>query len=268
VTAEISLPVFDRETARARVLLGTVLPLLEVLVRERPFVAQRLARTTGTVQIEARGDRVAARLHFGEGGLRVEQGAGQADVRCVFSDVTALNAFFAGRPALPRVTPAWGLVRARLLLEALRVLVELRVLGTPAPRGHTSMNRAERALRVKLTLELVTRALSQLHREGWEPITRFAAASPERVYQWTVGEHIATYLRVHDGRVKAGRGVYDRRRPFVHFRFADVDAAFAALSAEGLTPKLFGDERVQTLGSPEYARRMGVLVHEVDALLA
>ncbi len=50
---------------------------------------------------------------------------------------------------------------------------------------------------------------------------------PDRIYQFSVEpEGIAAYLRVRGGQTKAGRGVYQRRRPFVHMRFR----AWTALS--------------------------------------
>ncbi len=268
--ATSEVPAFDREAVRARVLLSTVLPLLEVLSRARPEVAQRIGRSPGTVQIEAKGSDVAARLCFSEtSGLRVEQGRGEADVRCVFADPAALSAFFAGRPALPRIEPAWGLKKARLLLEAVRLLVELRVLEPPSARARASMTRGERTMRVRLVLEVVTRALARLHREGWEPIVALAEKSPDRVYQWTVGDKdIGVWIRMHDGRVRAGRGVYTKRRPFVHYSFPDVDAAFEVLTATTSSMEGFKKGRVETYGSPEYARKMAVLLQKVDALLA
>jgi hypothetical protein len=268
---------FDRETVRARVLVSTVLPLLEILSRARPEVAQRIARASGTVQIEASGSDVAARLCFGDGAVRISQGEGESDVRAVFADVAALNAFFAGRAVLPRLVRkpgapkgiTGGIGRARLLVECLRLLVELRVLEPPSARARAQMTRMERALRVRLVLEVVTRALSRLHREGWEPIVSLAETSPDRVYQWSVGDaDIAVWLRMREGRVRAGRGIYTQRRPFVHFSFPDVDAAFDVLTTAESSMKGFRGGRVETYGSPEYARKMGVLLQRVDELLA
>jgi hypothetical protein len=130
------------------------------------------------------------------------------------------------------------------------------------------MTRMDRLLRVRLVLEVVTRALSRLHREGWAPIVDLAADSPDRVYQWTVGDaDIASYVRMSTGRVKAGRGIYLRRRPFVHYLFPDVDAAFEVLMATESSMGAFKSGRVETFGSPEYARKMGIILQQVDALL-
>ena len=55
---------------------------------------------------------------------------------------------------------------------------------------------------------------------------------PDRIYQFTVGDmsnpDIACYLRVKGGNTKAGRGVYERKSPFVNFHFS-IDGAFNVL---------------------------------------
>jgi hypothetical protein len=260
---------FDVETARARVLCETVLPLLEPLATARPEIAERLAHASGVVQIEADGSDVAARLMLGDARVRVAQGRGDADVRCVFGDVGAMNAFFAGRPALPRLKPVWAIAKGRLLLETGRLLAALRVLEPPSARARAHMTRAERALRVRLVLTLVTRAIAQLRREGWEPAIDLSAGSPERVYQWKVsGGEIASWLRVEDGRIDTGVGLFEGRRPFVTFAFPDVDAAFDVLMATEGSIEGFKAGRVETTGSPEYARKVSLVMQKVDALLA
>ncbi len=258
----------ERERLRARVFLRSVLPLLEVVVREQPALSPWLYGARGVVQLEAAGSDLGARLVFDKGRLAIEPvPAGGADLRFVFRDVTALNAFFAGKPVLPRIEPFGGLRTPLLLARTLRLLAALRVLEPPAP-GASPPDAVERALRVRLVLYLVTRALSSLHRDGYGPMRELSEGSPERVYQWTVGgSDIAAYLRVHAGRVKAGRGVYARRRPFVHFVFPDPDAAFAVLMATGSQMSGFRGGRVQTFGSPEYTRKIALLMQKVDELL-
>jgi hypothetical protein len=260
---------FDAEAARARVMLGAVLPLLEPLSRARSDVARRLSRTRGIVQLEAQGSDVAARLCMRSDGLRVEEGRGSAvDVRCVWATNAALAGFFAGKPALPQLTPAYGLRHAVLLFECVRMLAELRVLEPPSARARARMSREEQALRVELVLQLLMRALSRLHKEGWTEMTELADASPERVYQWVVGgSDIAVFLRMQDGRVQSGRGIYPHREPFVRFAFPSVEAAFDVLMATESSMSGFRGGRVETTGSPEYARKMGLLMQKVDAFL-
>jgi hypothetical protein len=260
---------FDRDLARARVIVGTVLPLLVPVSRARPDLAKRMSATRGTLQIEASGVDLGARLHFTSSGLRVEPATPDAaDVRCVFDGPLALARFFSGQAALPRLSGAASMASARLLAESVRLLAALRILQPPSARARAKMSRDERALRVALVLELVVRALSQLHAEGWPPLVALAEASPERVYQWSVGDApIAVFLRMKDGRVHSGRGVYDKRAPFVHVAFPDVDAAFEVMMATDSSMEGFRGGRVETFGSPEYARKMALLMQMVDALL-
>jgi hypothetical protein len=246
-----------REALRTRVFLRAVLPLLEVIEAERPP-----ARIQARVQIAVAESGEGAALCWREGRFSVEQGvSGAAEVCCTFRDRAALNRFFAGRPSLPRIA---GLRRPRLLLRALRLLASLRILQPgPAPD-----RRDERARRVRLLLYLVTRAMAELYRGGHPEMVELVDRSPERVYQWTVeNPSIGAYLRMAPGRVKAGRGRYAARRPFVCFRFADVDDAFAVLTATGSQMAGVRSGALIAEGSPEYVRKIGAMMQKVDALL-
>ena len=72
---------------------------------------------------------------------------------------------------------------------------------------------------------------------------------------------------MREGRVKAGRGTYPHRRPFVHFVFPTVDAAFRVLTEAGspMTGVACGD--VRTEGSPEYSRKVSRVLQRLDHLL-
>jgi hypothetical protein len=249
-----------REVLRARLFLRAVLPLVEVMLERRPSLGWPFLRASARVQLEVRGSDVGAALLLRRGALWVEQGvAPRADVRCRFRDLSSLNAFFSGRPALPRVS---GLRHPLLLLGTARLLAALRILHPQqAPAPH------ERALRVELLLLLVTRALAELHRGGHPEMVDLVARSPERVYQWSVGGGDGAYLRMQDGRIKAGRGTYTRRQPFVHFVFRDVDAALSVLTATGSQMTGLRAGLVQTVGSPEYTRKISLLMQKVDELL-
>ena len=247
------LAVFDAAASRARVFCGTLLPLLEPLARARPDLAGGLMRAKGVVQLEAKDTDAAARLRIGDARVIIEQGRGDADVSCVFSDAGAMNAFFAGKTVLPRVTPAWGLARARLLFEAVRLLANLRVL------------------------ELLTRAVAQLADERWEPATRLLSRGGERLYTWTVrgDETLSVYLaqrRAPPGpaRLEAGRGSFEPagQRPFVSFEFADVDAAFDLLVARDDLRAGIAARRLVARGSPETAIALLIVLQRADALLA
>jgi hypothetical protein len=251
-----------REAMRAQVFLRSVLPLVEVMVAEDPTLASQLGQNA-TVQIQVAGSVTGARLCARGGAIAVEQGVRpDAHVRCEFTDLRALNSFFAGRLALPRLIGA--LRHPLMVVGAARLLASLRILHPQAAPASPTL----RALRVKLLLYLCTRALAELHRQGHPLMRELVDESPERVFQWTVqSAGIGAFLRMQAGRVKAGRGIYSRRRPFVSFVFPDPEAALAVLTTSKSQMSLVRGGQVQTLGSPEYTRKISLLMQKVDELL-
>lgn len=250
---------------RARVHLGVVLPLLEVVARERRDVASRLGSITGRVTIRGPGEDLDATIVVDRGDVTVEHGT-PGDVTCTFRDVESLDAFFSGRPALPSVAPF--LRHPVLLAKAAWLLSTLRVLQPRSRRALARETPADRALRVRLVLYLVTAAMSRLAKDGFEPARELARQSPDRVYQWTVGgTDVGAWLRVNDGRVRSGRGVYAHRRPFVAFAFRDMDAAHRVITAQASQMESYTEGLVATSGSPEYVRKVTLVMQKVDALM-
>ena len=257
-----SLPI-QREALRARVNLFALLPLLEVVLAERPAEGRLFGSVTGVIQIEARGSEHAAHLAFCAGRLSVVPRLHPApDVRCTFRDVAAMNAFFAGRAELPRIE---GLRHPVLIARAGALLSSLRIL---AP-GATHADAAERALHVRLVIELAPRALAELCRGGHPETAHLVAESPDRVYQWSVDRTtIASFLRMREGRVRWGRGTYAARPPFVRFLFPSVEAAYRVLTGTGAEVDAVARGDVATEGSPEYSRKVSRLLQRTDQLLA
>jgi len=253
--------VTERDELRARLFLRAVLPLLETVVARSPSYGRSFVDVQARVRFRAAATPHSALLTFAAGKLTVgrdTQEKPQIDVN--FPDLRALNTFFAGGLTLPRVS---GLHHSLLLAKLLRLLLSLQVLKPGPPPSDP----AERALRVRLVLQLVTRALAELHLAGFAPMTDLVADSPERVYQWTVGSSdIAFWLRMQAGKVKQGAGVYARRAPFVHFAFRDVDSALGIFGSSEHMSGVRGGA-VQTFGSPEYTRKVAYLMQCVDALL-
>lgn len=257
---------------RARLFLRAVLPLVQVAAERRGALARGLASATGTVSFEGPDPSLRARLRF-EGGLARalppdEAPGADADLTFGFRDLARMNDFFAGRPAVPAVRPWLGLRSPALLAATGKALLSLRVLEPRPPEALSRESPEERALRVRMLLFLVTASLAQLHRDGFPELLDLSRGSPDRVYQWSVeGTDIATFVRMRDGRFRAGRGVYAHRSPFVHFVFRDLDAAHAVLTAQGSQMTGFRDGLIATHGSPEYARKLGLLMQRVDELL-
>lgn len=101
----------------------------------------------------------------------------------------------------------------------------------------------EQYLKVKMSLYLITSALSQATKLGWQPMVDWCAKQSDRIYQFKVGATfdkdgkeiypaIAAYFRVKAGHTKAGRGEYTRRRPFVLLDFPNPDSCLAVLTGK------------------------------------
>jgi hypothetical protein len=74
-------------------------------------------------------------------------------------------------------------------------------------------------------------------------------------------------LRLKAGKTKAGKGLYSRKRPFVHMRFGSVDAALKILLREAEFVEGVDKGYVSIEGSPEYAARLNDLMMRVQALI-
>lgn len=255
-----------RELLRARVFLRALVPLLELIVRDHPSMARAFAKVRASVRIAVDDSPLATRLDFDASVLTVthesSRDAGPADLEFGFKNIAALNAFFGGALVLPSVT---GALRHPLLLTRVaRLFATLQMLQPQeAPPDAPA-----RALRVTLLLYLVTRALAELRHGGHPGMNALTSASPDRLYQWTVArEGIVAWLRMKDGKVLSGRGPCLAREPFVHFVFPDVDAALAVLTATGSQMDGVRGGAVEVIGSPEYSRKISLLMQQVDQLL-
>jgi len=78
---------------------------------------------------------------------------------------------------------------------------------------------------------------------------------------------IAAYLRVKAGKTKAGRGVYARRRPFVHFRFQTVDGALKVLLKEVEFVEAVEKGCVAVDGAPEYSAQLNDMMAALQGMM-
>jgi len=256
------------EYLRARLFLRAALPVVKVMLEDDPATAKRFANVVAVVQFEARNQprRVGAYVRFDHGEATIVQGFARddllhPDVTLSFPSLARLNDFFAGKTVLPGIK---GLKDPLLVANVVRLLLGLKLmLPTARPKDP-----AKRALKVKLTLYMITTALSQYNKGGDPDMRRWTGKQPDRVYQFSVEpEGIAAYLRVRAGQTKAGRGVYQRRRPFVHFRFHGVDGALAVMNREVEFVDGVGKGLVRIDGAPEYAANLNDYMMRVQALL-
>lgn len=98
----------------------------------------------------------------------------------------------------------------------------------------------EQYMKVKMSLYMITTAMSKANMAGYEPMKKWTEKQTDRIYQFRVGPtivdgkeifpEIGAYLRVKYGKSKAGRGVYKRKSPFVLFDFPNPEGCMAILT--------------------------------------
>lgn len=246
---------------RTRIFLRSALPLVKVLVEDRPQYRRLLKNATGAVQFCARDTEQAAWIQVEDGVLDVKQGQVEGPaVRLTFATARDLNDFFAGKLVLPRVQ---GLRRLPTLVRVVPLLLKLKMLLPEV----VPQEPAEKALKVKMLVYMVTNALSQLNKGGDPTMVKLVAKSPDRIYQWTVENGgPAAWLRMKAGNTKAGRGTYTRRRPFVHMIFADMDGAFDVLTQRVSIVDAVRHNKLRMEGAMEYGKEIGALMQRIEVI--
>lgn len=246
---------------RARIFLRSALPLVKVVVQERPRYRKLLFKARGVVQFAAGDSEQAAWIELGDGTIDVKQGLHpNPSITVKFKELKGLNTFFAGGTALPSIQRFAGMAS---LLRVVPLLLKLKILMPNA----MPKDAAGKALKVKMLLYMVSNALSQLNKGGDEAMVKLVKSSPERVFQWTVeGGGPAAYLRMRGGLTKAGRGTYARRRPYVHMIFPDIDGAFDVLTQKVGTVDAVRYHKLRMEGAMEGGKEVGVLMQRVEAL--
>lgn len=238
----------------AKLFFNAAFPVMQVLLDDVPKQKEAFRDVNGIVQFGAKNDDelLACHLIFDHGTVTVAQGPSeQYDLALTFSSVGKMNALLKGGMAMPSIK---GLKNFSLLTKFLGLLMGLTIMSpSKRPKDFTGQS-----LKVKMSLYMVTRALSQYNKLGDPSMQEFCLRQPDRIYQFTVenGEekdHIACYLRIKAGKSKSGHGVYTRRSPFVHFRFLSVEGAMAVLLKEVEFVEAVEKGYVETIGSPEYA---------------
>jgi len=238
----------------AKLFFNAAFPVMQVLLDDDPKLKEKFKETAGTVQFGAKndGELIACHLVFDHGKVTVVQGpAEKPDISLTFSSVAKMNALLRGGLAMPSIK---GISNFGLLSRVLSLLMGLMIMS-PSKRPKDF---AGQSLKVKMSLYMITRALSQFNKLGDPSMQEFCQRQPDRIYQFTVENgddkaYIACYLRIKAGKSKSGHGVYTRRTPFVHFRFSSVQGAIAVLLKEVEFVEGVEKGYVETIGSPEYA---------------
>lgn len=168
-----------------------------------------------------------------------------ADIEVInfeFKSIKSLLGVFKGNSPMEMLGIVAPLLKNIFKKATLKFLFLMLTMTKMMPSNNPGIDQPwEQYLKVKMSLYMITTALSQANKMGWEPMVRWTAKQTDRIYQFKVGATrddqgkeiyppIAAYLRVKGGRSKAGRGEYTRKRPFVLFDFPNPDGCLAVLS--------------------------------------
>lgn len=247
----------ERELLTAALFFQAAFPVMKVPLEDDPRMKKKFRNVSACIQFSAdnNGDTLGCCLIFDKGELRVVQDlCEKPDIVLHFSSVKKMNTMLSGGAALPKIK---GLFRLGLLVKVMGLLLSL-MLMMPSSRPKDPL---KKYLKVKMSLYMITTALSRYNKLGAPDMTEWTKHQPDRIYQFTVNddrceEPIAAYLRVKAGKTKAGRGTYTRRKPFVHFQFNGIDGALKVLLKDVEFVEGVEKNCVVVDGAPEYSARL------------
>ena len=253
----------ERDLLATRIILRAVLPVAKVVMEDGPAMAKKFEGVSGIFQLAAKheGEEIGAYFQVEDGVLQVVQGICEnPDIRFTFSKPEALNAFLTGGVALPKIK---GLKNLSLLMKFVGLLLSLTILmPNKKPKDPEKIR-----LKVKMVMYMITTALSQYNKGGDPEMVKWTGKQPDRIYQMSCGNEIAAYVRVKAGKSKAGRGIYLRKRPFVHMKFSDPEGAMKVFLNEVEFVEGVEKGYVNVEGAPEYGAHLNDFMQRIQALI-
>ena len=276
-----------KEKITSELILRSIFPVMKVLLADDPKVAAKFAGIDAVVQVGAQEegeDYYGAYLVFDSSKdpslcLDVKQGKypEKPTVELTFKTLKDMNGMFTGAMNGAIVGAILKTVFKGHAGLFLKVLINLFLGLTKMLPSFVPKNDAEKKMKLKLSLYMVSSALSvynKLADKYDDPDVKAYRAwmmQPKRVYQFIVGDEanpdVACFMMVQAGQSKCGRGVYERRRPFVTFHFKDVDGALKVVGGE--VPFVESAEKgyITMFGSPEYSATLNDYMARIQAIL-
>ncbi|MEG1304009.1 MAG: hypothetical protein RR058_05555 [Oscillospiraceae bacterium] len=246
----------------ARIFFNSALPLLKVVVESKPELAKKFAGKSFVFQVSALYDKAESgkmATHFvvkdGKFEVKVSEIHKNPDIEFVFSDLAKFILFFSGRgmplPKMKGIVKNFGTFLS--LMQALLAMAGL-LQAKDAPK-----DAKEQELLVKLYFYLLPNGISQLNKAGHEKIHKWALESPDRAYAFAVTGYpeLNSYIRIKEGNSKAGRGEYQRCKPFLTLRFDTPMHALDILMGKGDMIDFISQGFLNVEGAPEFAGIVG-----------
>lgn len=275
------------EKIQAELILRSIFPVMKVLVSDDPKVTKAFTGVDAVIQVGANEpgeDYYGAYLVFDSAKeptecLDIKQGKydGTPDVNFEFKTIKDMCGMFTGAmngAIIGAILKTLFKGHAGLFLKVVTNL--FLGLTKMLPKFNPKTPEDEK-MKLKLSLYMVSSALSVYNKiadkydDPQLKAYREWMQQPKRVYQFIVGPEdnpdVACYLMVQAGQSKCGRGIYERRRPFVTFHFSDVKGGLAVVS--GTIPFVESAERgyVEIVGSPEYGAVLNDYMSRIQAIL-
>ncbi|MBN2225410.1 MAG: hypothetical protein JW765_12090 [Deltaproteobacteria bacterium] len=251
----------DKDYILARIMLRAAVPLVKVLIEDDPKMREKYRGFNKIVQFEVKGnDDLVTQLKFEDGIPQTTfERDDNPDLAFIFKSAKQLNAFFAGKAAVPKIK---GFTKIGILLKVVPLLLGLTLLlPTKLPKDPQ-----KKTLKVKLLFYMLSSGLSQMNKAGYEEFNKFTEKMPDRVIQWScLPDGPYAYLRIKFGKTKAGRGLYTRRRPFIDMQFNGVDNAIKVLTNQVDLVQAIMDGYLVQEGSPEYGKDLGSFMLTIDS---
>lgn len=251
----------------AKLFFNAAFPVMQVVLDDDPKIHKKFEDVVATVQIGAQndGEILACHLIFDHGKVTVvQEPAKNPDITMTFPTVSKMNTMFRGGMALPSIK---GITKVGLIIKVFTLLMSLMLMmPSSRPKDH-----GKKVLKVKMSLYMITRALSVYNKAGDPEMHQWVLGQPDRIYQFIVEPYeetnIACYLRVKAGNSKSGHGIYERRKPFVLFHFKSVDGAMKVLLKDVEFVEGVEKGYVETIGSPEYACQLNDFMAILQSML-
>jgi hypothetical protein len=253
----------NKELLTAELYFTAVFPVLKILLKDDPGMNKRFKNVDAKVVFKAKnGDgEIGTTLCIKDNDIEfINEPIEKPDIAISFGSVEKMNSFLKGGSALPKIK---GFGKPVLLFKFISLLLRMKLM-MPDVKPKKPL---EKYLKVKMALYMVSTALSKLNKSGNADMMRWTKLQPDRIYQLSVKDSdIAVYLRVKAGKTKAGRGLYKRKRPFVHMQFGSIDGAIAILLNEVEFVQGVGKGYVSIEGSPEYASNLNDFMMRIQSL--
>lgn len=256
----------EKDVLTAKIYFNAAFPALRVPLEEDPKQVEKFKNVNAVVEFRAADDAnpVACYMVFltedmakkaahgkrfkvfqGEypGYIEMADGKKYGELKVVkmyFKSIPSLLGVFKGSSPAEMLGIVSPLLKNILNPVTMKFLFLMLTLTKTMPSFQPDASQPwEQYLKVKLSLYLITRALSTANKLGWPEMSDWTAKQPDRTYQFIVGAtkdksgkvlypEIKSYIRIKNGKSKAGNG--ERKYPFVLFQFPDPDGCLAVLT--------------------------------------